>query len=214
MLSCLVTVRFQSRQTVANAACFTTSISFNSFTSFSFCTLAPHFQTSVSSNPCKIKRFRTLCKTPGIGYPPPPIFPDRHSIRSPRFPAALPSLRSASARIAHFFATSLFRATLTFFMGGRGVSILQSQNRGPNMKLGSTSPAGRSRLPRDQNALADRPVLGRKRPSHVRGDAIHRTLYDLGKVRDTRCFEVDCKWGIGSNQPPHPIHPKGAPLEV
>jgi hypothetical protein len=71
------------------------------------------------------------------------------------------------------------------------------------------------RLPsRRGGLLANRPVPGRKRPSHVRGDSINRTLYDLGKVRDTRSLEVDCKWGIGSNQPPQPIRPKGAPLEV
>jgi len=51
--------------------------------------------------------------------------------------------------------------------------------------------AHETRLLRDQNALADRPVPGRKRPSQMRGDAIYRILYDLWKVRDTRRFEVD-----------------------
>jgi hypothetical protein len=37
------------------------------------------------------------------------------------FPTHVPRLRSASARIAHFFATTPFLATLAFFMGGRGV---------------------------------------------------------------------------------------------
>src|ERR1700674_290618 len=42
-----------------------------SFASYPFRTLASHFQTSVSSISFEIKRFRTLCKIPGIGYPPP-----------------------------------------------------------------------------------------------------------------------------------------------
>jgi hypothetical protein len=66
-------VRFHSRQTAAHAASFTSSISFNSFTSFSFRTLASHLKADVSPNSLEIKRFRTLCKIPGIGYPPPSI---------------------------------------------------------------------------------------------------------------------------------------------
>jgi hypothetical protein len=41
----------------------------NSFTSYSFRTLASHLKAAVSSNSFAIKRFRTLCKIPGIGYP-------------------------------------------------------------------------------------------------------------------------------------------------
>jgi hypothetical protein len=70
MLLCVVIVRFHSRYTAAHAASSTSFISFISFTSHCFRTLASHFQTSVSSNSFEIKRFRTLCKIPGIGYPP------------------------------------------------------------------------------------------------------------------------------------------------
>ena len=55
---------------VAHAACSTFLFFSNSFTSYSFHTLASHLKASVSSNPFEIKRFRTLCKMPGIGYPP------------------------------------------------------------------------------------------------------------------------------------------------
>jgi hypothetical protein len=41
----------------------------NPFRSRPFRTLAPHFQAAVSFNSFEIKRFRTLCKIPGIGYP-------------------------------------------------------------------------------------------------------------------------------------------------
>jgi hypothetical protein len=44
-------------------------ISSNSFASYSFRTLASHLKATVSSNSLEIKRFRTLCKIPGIGYP-------------------------------------------------------------------------------------------------------------------------------------------------
>jgi hypothetical protein len=98
------------------------------------------------------------------------------------------------------FAFNRFR-TLSIAMGVY-TPLPESRTK---MKPGSAS---LRRLARDQNALADRPVLERKRPSHGRGDSIHRTLYDLGKVRDTRRFEVDCKWGIGSNQPLIPFTPR------
>jgi hypothetical protein len=62
----------------------------NPFAYYPFRTLASHFKATVSSNPFEIKRFRTLCKIPGIGYPPPSLFLDRHSIPSPLFPAAHP----------------------------------------------------------------------------------------------------------------------------
>jgi hypothetical protein len=58
----------------ARAASSTSSVFSNSFASYFFRTLATHFQTSVSSNPFQINRFRTLCKIPGIGYPPPSLF--------------------------------------------------------------------------------------------------------------------------------------------
>src|SRR6266852_2452815 len=41
----------------------------NSFASYSFGTLASHLKANLSSNSFAIKRFRTLCKIPGIGYP-------------------------------------------------------------------------------------------------------------------------------------------------
>jgi hypothetical protein len=55
------------RRIAAHAA---SRISSNSFASYSFRTLLSHFQATVSSNTLEIKRFRTLCKIPGIGYPP------------------------------------------------------------------------------------------------------------------------------------------------
>jgi hypothetical protein len=68
----------------------------------------------------------------------------------------------------------------------------------------------------ERGTLADGPVLGRKRVPRMPRDLTHRTLYDLGQVRDTRRSQSICKFGSvkGSNQPPHPIHPKGSPLEV
>jgi hypothetical protein len=42
----------------------------NSFAYYSFRTLASHLKATVSSNSFEINRFRTLCKIPGIGYPP------------------------------------------------------------------------------------------------------------------------------------------------
>ena len=41
-----------------------------SFASYSFRTLASHLKATASSNSFAINRFRTLCKIPGIGYPP------------------------------------------------------------------------------------------------------------------------------------------------
>jgi len=87
-----------------------TSSPSNSFASYSFRTLAAHLKANVSSNPFEITRFRTLCKIPGIGYPPPSIL----------FSTLLPRLRSRSARIAHFFSTSPLIATLAFLGGGGG----------------------------------------------------------------------------------------------
>ena len=59
-----------------NAARAASSFSSNSFTSYLFRTLASHLKATVSSNPCEIKRFRTLRKIPGIGYPLSPIATD------------------------------------------------------------------------------------------------------------------------------------------
>src|SRR6266436_86664 len=43
----------------------------------SSCTHFHHtFKTLCASNPCAINHFRTLCKIPGIGYPPPSLFFD------------------------------------------------------------------------------------------------------------------------------------------
>jgi hypothetical protein len=57
------------RRRTADAASRTRSISSNSFCSYSFRTLASHLKTNASSNSFEIRRFRTLCKIPGIGYP-------------------------------------------------------------------------------------------------------------------------------------------------
>jgi|ERR1700674_976615 len=92
-----------------------------SFLSNPFRTLASHFQTTVSSNSFEFNRFRTLCKIPGIGYPPPSIL----------FPTPLPRVRSRNARIAHFFAITPFLATLAFLVGGEGGYPPPSKNRGP-----------------------------------------------------------------------------------
>jgi hypothetical protein len=42
-----------------------------------------------------------------------------------------------------------------------------------------------------RGTLADRPVLGRKRGAEMGRDTNYASLYDLGKVRDTRSFAVD-----------------------
>jgi hypothetical protein len=64
----------------------------NSFASYSFRTLASHLKATVSSNSFEIKHFRTLCKIPGIGYPP---LANRHrSTISPTSPKPLSSFNS------------------------------------------------------------------------------------------------------------------------
>jgi hypothetical protein len=97
---------------VARPASCTSSISYNSFTSFSFRKLSSHFQTLCSSIPFAFNHFRTLCQIPGIGYPPPSIL----------FPTLLPRVRSVSAEIALFCALTPLVVTLAHFMGGGGVS--------------------------------------------------------------------------------------------
>jgi hypothetical protein len=72
------------RRNAAHAASCTYSISSNSFISYSLRTLASHLETTVSSNPFAINCFRTLCKIPGIGYPPPFPFLDSFLMRSPQ----------------------------------------------------------------------------------------------------------------------------------
>jgi hypothetical protein len=120
----------------------------NSFTSFSLRTLASHFQTPCPSIPFAFNHFRTLCQIPGIGYPPPSIFFDSFLIRSPQ--PSTRALRSASARIAHFFAITPFLVTLALFMGGRGGIPNSSQESSAKMKLESASP---SRLPRTSRGV-------------------------------------------------------------
>jgi hypothetical protein len=66
------------RRDAGLAACCTSSIFSNPFRSYSFRTLASHLKATVSSNSFSIKRFRTLCKIPGIGYPLSPLV-SRHS---------------------------------------------------------------------------------------------------------------------------------------
>jgi hypothetical protein len=63
---------------------FASSFSRKSFPSIFFRTLCSHFQTSCTSNSFAINHFRTLCKIPGIGYPPPSLFLDSFLIRSPQ----------------------------------------------------------------------------------------------------------------------------------
>src|ERR1700674_190131 len=99
---------------------FAAPFSRKSFLSNLFRTLASHLKASVSPNSFEINRFRTLCKIPGIGYPLPSFL----------FPPPLPRVRSRNARIAHFFATSPFLATLAFLVGGGGYPP-PSKNRGP-----------------------------------------------------------------------------------
>ena len=64
---------FASRKNLrgaVHAVSRTSSVCFKSFCSYPFRTLASHLKATVSSNSLEIKRFRTLCKIPGIGYPP------------------------------------------------------------------------------------------------------------------------------------------------
>jgi hypothetical protein len=77
----------------------------NCFPSYSFRTLASHLEATVSSNPFEIKRFRTLCKIPGIGYPLPFFFSTlswSDLFSSPLLPCArrAPDLRFFLPRVA------------------------------------------------------------------------------------------------------------------
>jgi hypothetical protein len=107
-----VYIESHPRRNTAPAASCTSSISSNSFASYPFRTHASHLKATVSSNSFAINRFRTLCKIPGIGYPPPSIFLDRHSVRSPRFPAVHPfslqSLTKCSSRNSFLLITIHF----------------------------------------------------------------------------------------------------------
>jgi hypothetical protein len=139
---------FASRMSLrdaAHAASCTSSVFSNSFLSYSFRTLASHFQATVSSNSLEIKRFRTLCKIPGIGYPftqsglcegftqlapsfdgsalregpvytfPPTPFLDRLSIRSPLLPAIHPFSLQPFAKCS---SRNSFILTTIHFHGG------------------------------------------------------------------------------------------------
>jgi hypothetical protein len=74
------------RRDAGLAACCTSSIFSNPFRSYSFRTLASHLKATVSSNSFEIKPFRTLCKIPGIGYPPPFLFNLSSTLRLRRRP--------------------------------------------------------------------------------------------------------------------------------
>jgi hypothetical protein len=106
-----------SLRDAAHAASCTSSFFSKSFRSYSFRTLASQFQTLSPSNSFAINRFRTLCKIPGIGYPPPSLFPDRHSIPSPPFPAVHPvslqSLTKCPSRNSFVFITFYFHGGCT-----------------------------------------------------------------------------------------------------
>jgi hypothetical protein len=84
---------FVSRMDLRNVARAVPRISSNSFTSYLFRTLALHLKTTVSSNPLGIKRFRTLCKIPGIGYPLSPLA-TRHSPLATRHFSSIPFIFS------------------------------------------------------------------------------------------------------------------------
>jgi hypothetical protein len=103
---------------VLSASC----ISPNSFASYSFRTLAPHLNATVSSNPFVIKCLRTLCKIPGIGYPftqsalgEGPLPHQSHPVIQP---LCLQTLTDSFARWAHnnHFVINSFR-TLSIAMG-------------------------------------------------------------------------------------------------
>jgi hypothetical protein len=84
----------------AQATSCTRSFFSNSFASSSFRTLAAHLKAAVSSNPFAIKRFGTLCKIPGIGYPPPSLFsPLRFTQNS--FCGGSPALATHPRHIPH-----------------------------------------------------------------------------------------------------------------
>jgi hypothetical protein len=76
----------------------------NSLPSYYFRTLASHLKATVCSNSFAIKRFRTLCKIPGIGYPLPFFFSTlswSDLLNFPLLPCALraPDLRSFLPRL-------------------------------------------------------------------------------------------------------------------
>jgi hypothetical protein len=85
----------------------------SSFPSCPFRTLVSHLKTTVSFNPFEIMRFRTLCKIPGIGYPP-------HQSRW--CPVALQQ--------KHFYLISLHAVTDSFFHNERGTPP-PFKDRGP-----------------------------------------------------------------------------------
>ena len=100
------------RRIAAHAA---SSISSNSFASYSFRTLASHFQTCVSSNSFAIKRFRTLCKIPGIGYPPSLNFIFHSSAQT-----ALQERTNCA-----LFSNNSFACHTSTFDGGRGYESIE-----------------------------------------------------------------------------------------
>jgi len=131
MLSSPVYTEAHPRCDALTAASSIAPVFSNFFRSNSFRTLAPHFQTSASSNLFEIKRFRTLCHIPGIAYP--------LSISDSSAEHALDK-RKIDARFAHFFATTPFLATLAFSVGGGGGETLP--NHSPQRKrLPTTSGA-------------------------------------------------------------------------
>jgi hypothetical protein len=70
MLSSPVYTKSHPRRDAVHAASQSFHVSSKSFRSYPFRTLASHLKATVSSNPFEINRLRTLCKIPGIGYPP------------------------------------------------------------------------------------------------------------------------------------------------
>jgi len=113
----------------APAASSTSLIFSNSFASYSLRTLALHFETSISSNSFAIKRFRTLCKIPGIGYSL-TLFFRWHFLPSPLFPPFPPlHERTKNARFAHFFEVTALFATLAFLVGGGSINSSQFGTR-------------------------------------------------------------------------------------
>jgi hypothetical protein len=162
MLFSPVYIETHLRRIAVHAASRTSSISSNSIGFYCFRTLASHFQTSVSSNSSVIKRFRTLCKIPGIGYPllvtpHSPLFihplcfqrfPDSCCTMERRNPCVFRRLRTLSIAMGvytplprAFFAKGPFHRALIVAASGAGEFRLPRTSRGPGWTNSSLSPA-------------------------------------------------------------------------
>jgi hypothetical protein len=120
MLSSPVYTEAHPRRIAAHTASCNSLVFSNSFASYPFRTLSSHFQTPCPSIPFAIKHFRTLCKIPGIGYPPSLYF-SRLFLDSifPIFPCRVALCERTNCALLR---TKSFASHTCAFHGGRGGS--------------------------------------------------------------------------------------------